>query len=50
MLDGHRNDEDSGFELSLRPRGFDESVGQERVNLTFAGDTDTFGINARYSC
>jgi Holliday junction DNA helicase RuvB len=31
MLDGHRNDEDSGFDLSLRPRGFDEYVGQERV-------------------
>jgi len=31
MLDGHRTDEDSGFELSLRPRGFDEYVGQDRV-------------------
>ncbi len=31
MLDGHPTDEDSGFELSLRPRGFDEYVGQERV-------------------
>ena len=31
MLDGHRTDEDCGFELSLRPRGFDEYVGQERV-------------------
>jgi Holliday junction DNA helicase RuvB len=31
MLDGHRTDEDNGFELSLRPRGFDEYVGQERV-------------------
>lgn len=31
MLDGHQTDEDSGFELSLRPRGFDEYVGQERV-------------------
>ena len=31
MLDGHRTDDDSGFELSLRPRGFDEYVGQERV-------------------
>ena len=31
MLDGHRTDEDIGFELSLRPRGFDEYVGQEQV-------------------
>jgi len=31
MLDGHRTDEDSRFELSLRPQGFDEYVGQERV-------------------
>lgn len=31
MLDGHPTDEDSGFELTLRPRGFDEYVGQERV-------------------
>jgi len=31
MLDGQRTDEDLGFELSLRPRGFDEYVGQEQV-------------------
>src|SRR4026207_2107358 len=31
MLDGHQTDEDSGFDLSLRPRGFDEYVGQEQV-------------------
>ncbi|MDP9131274.1 MAG: Holliday junction branch migration DNA helicase RuvB [Candidatus Binatota bacterium] len=31
MLDSHRTDEDSRFELSLRPQGFDEYVGQERV-------------------
>ena len=31
MLDGQRSDEDLGFELSLRPRGFDEYVGQEQV-------------------
>ena len=31
MMDGQRTDEDSGFELSLRPRGFDEYVGQEQV-------------------
>ena len=31
MLDGHQTDEDSGFDLSLRPRGFDEYVGQEPV-------------------
>jgi len=31
MLDGQRSDEDLGFEVSLRPRGFDEYVGQEQV-------------------
>jgi holliday junction DNA helicase RuvB len=31
MLDGHLTDEDSGFDLSLRPRGFDEYVGQDQV-------------------
>jgi holliday junction DNA helicase RuvB len=31
MLNGHQTDEDSGFELSLRPRGFDEYVGQDQV-------------------
>jgi Holliday junction DNA helicase RuvB len=31
MLDGQRTDEDLGFELSLRPRGFDEYVGQDQV-------------------
>jgi Holliday junction DNA helicase RuvB len=31
MLDGQRSDEDLGFELSLRPRGFDEYVGQEHI-------------------
>jgi holliday junction DNA helicase RuvB len=31
MLDSHRTEEDSRFELSLRPQGFDEYVGQERV-------------------
>jgi len=31
MLSGHPTDEDSGFELSLRPRGFDEYVGQDQV-------------------
>ena len=31
MLSGHPTDEDSGFDLSLRPRGFDEYVGQDQV-------------------
>ena len=31
MLNGRPTDEDSGFELSLRPRGFDEYVGQDQV-------------------
>ena len=31
MLDGERTEEDLGFELSLRPRGFDEYVGQDQV-------------------
>ena len=31
MLDSHRTDEDSRFELSLRPQGFDEYVGQDGV-------------------
>jgi Holliday junction DNA helicase RuvB len=30
-LNGRQTDEDSGFELSLRPRGFDEYVGQDQV-------------------
>ena len=31
MFDGHRTEEDSGFEVNLRPRGFDEYVGQDQV-------------------
>ncbi len=31
MQDGQRTDEDLGFELTLRPRGFDEYVGQDQV-------------------
>jgi Holliday junction DNA helicase RuvB len=31
MLDGQRTDEDASFDLSLRPQGFDEYIGQERV-------------------
>src|SRR5262245_8700300 len=31
MLAGQRTDEDLGFEVSLRPRGFDEYIGQEPV-------------------
>ena len=31
MLNGRQTDEDSGFELSLRPRAFDEYVGQDQV-------------------
>ncbi|HXV47689.1 MAG TPA: Holliday junction branch migration DNA helicase RuvB [Candidatus Binatia bacterium] len=40
MLDGLRTEEDINFELSLRPRGFDEYVGQEPVkeNLKVAID------------
>ena len=30
-MDGDRTDDDNGFELSLRPRGFDEYVGQDQV-------------------
>jgi Holliday junction DNA helicase RuvB len=30
-MDGHRTDEDSGFEVSLRPRGFEDYVGQDQV-------------------
>lgn len=30
-LDGHRVDDDQGFELSVRPRGFHEFVGQPRA-------------------
>jgi Holliday junction DNA helicase RuvB len=40
MMDGLRTEEDINFELSLRPRGFDEYVGQEPVkeNLKVAID------------
>jgi holliday junction DNA helicase RuvB len=31
MFNGHHTEEDSGFEVSLRPRGFDEYVGQDQV-------------------
>ena len=31
MLTGKRSDEDLSFEINLRPRGFDEYVGQEQV-------------------
>ncbi len=31
MLDGHRTEEDIRFEVGLRPRGFDEYVGQGQV-------------------
>src|SRR5574341_1414587 len=31
MLNGQRTEEDLGFEVSLRPRGFDEYVGQDQV-------------------
>ena len=31
MMDGHRVDEDLSYEVNLRPRGFDEYVGQEQV-------------------
>jgi Holliday junction DNA helicase RuvB len=40
MLDGERSDEDLGFEVSLRPRGFGEYIGQDQVkeNLQVAID------------
>ena len=31
MLNGTKIDEDLTFEVNLRPRGFDEYVGQEQV-------------------
>jgi Holliday junction DNA helicase RuvB len=31
MMDGHRTDDEIGYEVNLRPRGFDEYVGQEQV-------------------
>ena len=31
MLTGNPTDEDLSFEINLRPRGFDEYVGQDRV-------------------
>jgi Holliday junction DNA helicase RuvB len=31
MLSGRKTDEDLSFELNLRPRGFDEYIGQEQV-------------------
>ncbi len=31
MMDGHRVDEDLSYEVNLRPRGFDEYIGQEQV-------------------
>ncbi|MGH7854095.1 MAG: AAA family ATPase, partial [Candidatus Binatia bacterium] len=31
MLTGDKIDEDLGYEVNLRPRGFDEYVGQEQV-------------------
>src|SRR4030095_11174570 len=31
MISGTKNDEDLSFEINLRPRGFDEYVGQESV-------------------
>src|SRR5215470_1703038 len=31
MLTGNRSDEDLSFEINLRPRGFDEYVGQDKV-------------------
>jgi Holliday junction DNA helicase RuvB len=30
-MDGHRTDDEIGYEVNLRPRGFDEYVGQEQV-------------------
>src|ERR1700752_1974966 len=31
MLNGHQTDEDLKFEVNLRPRAFDEYIGQEQV-------------------
>jgi Holliday junction DNA helicase RuvB len=31
MIDGHKADDDISYEINLRPRGFDEYVGQEPV-------------------
>jgi Holliday junction DNA helicase RuvB len=31
MMDGHRSDDEISYEVNLRPRGFDEYVGQEPV-------------------
>jgi Holliday junction DNA helicase RuvB len=31
MIDGHRTDDDVSYDVNLRPRGFDEYVGQEGV-------------------
>jgi Holliday junction DNA helicase RuvB len=31
MMDGHRTDDEISYEVNLRPRGFDEYVGQEQV-------------------
>jgi holliday junction DNA helicase RuvB len=40
MIDGNKTEEDLSFEINLRPRGFDEYVGQEQVkeNLKVAID------------
>jgi holliday junction DNA helicase RuvB len=31
MIDGHRDDDEVSYEVNLRPRGFDEYVGQEPI-------------------
>ncbi|HUF41105.1 MAG TPA: AAA family ATPase, partial [Verrucomicrobiae bacterium] len=31
MIDGNKAEEDLSYEINLRPRGFDEYVGQEQV-------------------
>ena len=31
MIDGNKTEEDLSYEINLRPRGFDEYVGQEQV-------------------
>jgi Holliday junction DNA helicase RuvB len=31
MMDGHRTDDELSYEVNLRPRGFDEYVGQDQV-------------------
>jgi len=31
MIDGHRDDDEVNYEVNLRPRGFDEYVGQEPI-------------------